>query len=58
MKEKITFTDAFGLSEFLRNECEDTERLEEKTFGNFTPLGIELKCVKQKKKNKNRNKNL
>ncbi len=32
--------DAFGLSEFLRNEDEDDEKKEEKAFGNFKPLSV------------------
>lgn len=44
--------DAFGLSEFLRNEDEDDEKKEEKAFGNFKPLDFELKTVKTGKRRK------
>lgn len=42
--------DAFGLSEFLRNEDEDDEKKEEKAFSDFKPLDFELQTVKTGKR--------
>lgn len=46
--------DAFGLSEFLRNEDEDEddEKKEEKAFSDFKPLDFELQTVKIGKRRK------
>ena len=44
--------DAFGLSEFLRNEDEDGEKKEEKAFSDFKPLDFELQTVKTGKRRK------
>ena len=44
--------DAFGLSEFLRNEDEDDEKKEEKAFSDFKPLDFELQTVKTGKRRK------
>jgi len=44
--------DAFGLSDFLRNEEEDDEKKEEKAFADFKPLDFELKTVKTGKRRK------
>lgn len=44
--------DAFGLSEFLRNEDEDGEKKEEKAFSDFKPLDFELQTVKAGKRRK------
>ena len=44
--------DAFGLSEFLRNEDEDDEKKEEKAFADFKPLDFELQTVKTGKRRK------
>jgi len=44
--------DAFGLSEFLRNEDEDDEKKEEKAFADFKPLDFELQTVKTRKRRK------
>ena len=44
--------DAFGLSEFLRNEEDDDEKKEEKAFSNFKPLDFELQTVKTGKRRK------
>ena len=44
--------DAFGLSEFLRNEDEDDEKKEEKAFADFKPLDFELQIVKTGKRRK------
>ena len=44
--------DAFGLSEFLRNEDEDNEKMEEKAFSDFKPLQFEMQIVKTGKRKK------
>ena len=44
--------DAFGLSEFLRNEDENDEKKEEKAFADFKPLDFELQTVKTGKRRK------